>query len=130
VTSPSPRWLVAVLGVAAGSFLTAGYMSARQDRTWFELDGRDWIAMEAPQRVAWTQGFLAGRAVGQLPDSVARDTIALVQGLNQLRRGGALAFPYAPSLYASRMSDYYYWENHRPHALWWAMLDVNGELKR
>jgi hypothetical protein len=130
VTSPAARWLVAVLGVATGSFLTAGYMSARQDRTWFELDGRDWIAMDAPQRVAWTQGFLAGRAVGQVPDSVARDTIAFAQDLNQLRRGGALAFPYAPSLYVSRMGDYYYWENHRSHPLWWAMQDVNGELKR
>ena len=130
MTSPAARWLVAVLGVATGSFLTAGYMSARQDRTWFELDGRDWIAMDAPQRVAWTQGFLAGRAVGQVPDSVARDTIAFAQGLNQLRRGGALVFPYAPSLYVSRMGDYYYWENQRPHPLWRAMLDVNGELKR
>jgi hypothetical protein len=105
-------------------------MAARQDKSWLELDGGDWIAMEAPQRVAWTQGFLAGRALGQVPDSVTRDTMRLTQELTQLRRGGALAFPYAAPLYVSRMGDYYYWENHRLHPLWWAMQDVNGELKR
>lgn len=105
-------------------------MGARQDRSWFDLDGRDWGTMEAPQRVAWTQGFLAGRAVGQLPDSAASDTLRFTKELAQLRRDGALAFPYAPSLYVSRMGDYYYWENHRSHPLWRGMLDVNGELKR
>ena len=118
-----------ILGAVAGSLLTAGFMAARQDRSWFELDGHDWVAMDAPQRFAWTQGFLAGRAVGQVPDSAARDTTLFVQDLTQLRRG-TLAFPYAASLYVSRMGDYYYWENHRPHPLWWAMQDVNGELKR
>ena len=114
----------------AGSLLTAGFMGARQDRSWFELDGRDWGTMEAPQRVAWTQGFLAGRAVGQVSDSVASDTLAFARDLTQLRRGDGLAFPYAASLYVSRMGDYYYWENHRPHPLWRAMTDVNTELRR
>lgn len=118
-----------VLGLIAGSVLTVGLLGARQDRSLFDLDGGDWGAMEARQRMAWTQGFLAGRALGQLPDSAAQDTILLAQELARLRRGG-LAFPYAPSLYVSRMGDYYYWENHRPNPLWRAMLDVNGELKR
>jgi hypothetical protein len=117
------------LGAVLGSLLTAGFISARQDRSWFDMDGRDWGTMDAPQRVAWTQGFLAGRAVGQLPDSLARDTTAFAHDLTQLRRSG-LAFPYAPSLYVSRMGDFYFWENHRPHPLWRAMLDVNAELKR
>jgi hypothetical protein len=130
VNSKSPLWLVAMLGMVAGSLLTAGFIRARQDRSWFELDGQDWTTMEAPQRVAWTQGFLAGRAVAQVPDSVARDTTAFAQDLTQRRRGGGLVFPYAASLYVSRMGDYYYWENHRPHPLWWAMQDVNNELKR
>ena len=52
----------------------------------------DWGTMDAPQRVAWTQGFLAGRAVGQLPDSVARDTIAFAQDLTQLRQGAGSRF--------------------------------------
>jgi hypothetical protein len=114
----------------AGSLLTAGLMSAGQDRSWFELDGRDWAAMEATQRMAWAQGFLAGRAVGQVPDSMVRDTTAFAQDLARLRSGGGLAFAYAPSLYVSRMGDYYHWENHRPHPLWRAMVDVNTELKR
>jgi len=121
--------LVAI-GMVAGSFLTAGFLDARQDRSWFELNGRDWGSMAAPQRVAWTEGFLAGRAVGQLPDSVAADTLAFTEELTSLRRANGLVFPYAASLYVSRMGDYYYWENHRPHPLWRAMLDVNMELKR
>ena len=123
-------WFAASLGVMAGSLLTAGIMRAGQDRSWFDLDGRDWAAMDAPQRVAWTQGFLAGRAVGQLPDSAVGDTLAFAKALTGLRRENGLTFPYAHSLYVSRMGDYYYWENHRPHSLWRAMLDVNAELKR
>jgi len=86
--------------------------------------------MEATQRMAWAEGFLAGRAVGQVPDSLARDTVAFSQDLTQLRRSGGLVFAYAPTLYVSRMGDYYHWENHRPHPLWRAMLDINDELKR
>lgn len=123
-------WVAASLGVMAGSLLTAGIMRAGQDRSWFDLEGRDWAAMDAPQRVAWTQGFLAGRAVGQLPDSAVGDTLAFAKALTGLRRENGLTFPYAHSLYVSRMGDYYYWENHRPHPLWRAMLDVNAELKR
>lgn len=127
--TPRRARIAASAGLVAGSLLTAGLMSARQERSLFDLDGRDWGTMDAAQRVAWTQGFLAGRALGQLPDSAGRDTLAFAKELGQLRRGG-LAFPYAPSLYVSRMGDYYYWENHRPHPLWRAMLDVNAELKR
>jgi hypothetical protein len=119
-----------IIGLVAGSLLTAGFIGARQDRSWLDLDGRDWGTMDAPQRVAWAQGFLAGRALGQLPDSAGRDTALFAGELASLKREGHLVFPYAPSLYVSRMGDYYYWENHRPHPLWRAMLDVNGELKR
>jgi hypothetical protein len=122
--------VAASLGVMAGSLLTAGFIWARQDRAWFDLDGQDWGTMEAPQRVAWTQGFLAGRAVGQLPDSATGDTLLFARELTRLRREKGLVFPFAPSLYVSRLGDYYYWENHRPHPLWRAMLDVNMELKR
>ena len=122
--------MAAVLGLVAGSLLTAGFLGARQDRSWFDMDGRDWATMDASQRMAWTHGYLAGRAVGQLPDSAARDTLLFATELSELRRGNGLVFPYAPSLYVSRLGDYYYWDNHRPHPLWRAMLDVNVELKR
>jgi hypothetical protein len=125
-----PAWRPVAAGLVLGVLLTAGFAAARQDRTWLELDGGDWAAMDAAQRMAWSQGFLAGRAVGQLPDSLVADTTAFAAALTGLRRGGTLAFPFAASLYVSRMGDYYYWENHRPHPLWRAMLDVNAGLKR
>ena len=119
-----------MIGAVAGSLLTAGFIAGRQDRSWLDLDGRDWGTMDAPQRVAWTQGFLAGRALGQLPDSIARDTILSANALMGLKREGALVFRYAPPLYVSRMGDYYHWDNHVTHPLWRGMLDVNEELKR
>ncbi len=118
-------------GMIAGSLLTAGFMGARQDRSWFELDGRDW----GTDGGAAARGVDAGIPGGSRGGPGARLRGAATRSpsrrdLTQLRRGNGLAFPYAPSLYVSRMGDYYYWENHRPHPLWRAMLDVNAELKR
>lgn len=127
----APRWVVALAGLLAGVVLTASVLGAReQDKGYLVLDGNDWVGMDAGKQVAWTQGFLAGRALGQLPDSLAADTAQAAQRLAQLKRDGALVFPYAPSLYASRMGDYYHWDNHRPAPLWRGMLNVNAELRR
>lgn len=127
----APRWAVALAGLLAGVVLTVSVLGARQqEKGYLTLDGSDWAAMDAGKQVAWTQGFLAGRALGQLPESVAVDTTQAAQQLAQLKKGGALVFPYAPSLYASRLGDYYHWDNHRPNPLWRGMLDVNAELRR
>lgn len=124
------RLAVLTAGILAGAALTTAFIGARQDRSWFALDGRDWAAMDAAQRTAWMQGFVAGRAVGQLPEAVVHDTAALGSSIPRMQKSGELAFPFAPSLYASRMNDYYHWDNHQPMPLWRAMLEVNGELKQ
>lgn len=114
-----------VTGLLAIGLIAAGW----QGRHWLSLDGSDWSAMGSPERTAWVQGFLAGQAVGQLPDSVRADTLAMARTLEQMRRDGTFRFPYAASLYQSRLGDFYFWENHRPLPLWRAIGDVNRELQ-
>jgi hypothetical protein len=126
----SGRVVTLAAGLLCGAALTTAFIGARQDRPWYVLDGRDWAAMDARQRTAWMQGFVAGRAVGQLPDAVVRDTAALTASVPTMQKSGELVFPFAPSLYASRMNDYYHWDNNQPTPLWRAMLELNTELKR
>jgi len=119
-----------VLLLLAGALLGAGGVSARSDKHWLQLDGADWQRFGNAEREAWAQGFLAGHAVGRLPDSVARDTLAAAATLEHQRKEGSLALPFASSVYTARMGDYYRWDNHQAHPLWRGLLDVNGELRR
>lgn len=116
-----------------GAVLVAALLGpamARQDRHWLALDGSDWTAMDSRAQAAWMQGFLAGRAVGQLPDSVRQDTLAAPRELQRLRADGGLVFKWAVPLYTNRLNDFYHWDNHRALPLWRAMEDVNQELGR
>ncbi len=121
--------MAALLAVSL-AWVLAAPVRARQDRHWLEVNGTDWTTMDSRQQAAWMQGFLAGRAVGQLPDSVRRDTLAAPRALQQMRQAGTLAFRYAVPLYTNRLNDFYHWENHRPLPLWRGMEDVNQELGR
>jgi hypothetical protein len=120
----------ALLLLVAGALLGAGAASARADRHWLLLDGGDWQRFSGAEREAWTQGFLAGHAVGRLPDSVAGDTLASAAELARQRQEGAFALPYASSVYTARLGDYYRWENHLAHPLWRGLLNVHAELRR
>jgi hypothetical protein len=114
----------------AGALTGAGATSAIADRHWLLLDGGDWQRFGGVEREAWTQGFLAGHAVGRLPDSVARDTIASATELARQRQDGSFALPYASTVYTARLGDYYRWENHQAHPLWRGLLNVHAELRR
>jgi hypothetical protein len=119
-----------LLLLLAGAFLGAGAASALADRHWLLLDGSDWQRFSGAEREAWTQGFLAGHAVGRLPDSVARDTLASAAELARQRQEGSFALPFASSVYTARLGDYYRWENHQAHPLWRGLLNVHAELRR
>lgn len=119
-----------LLLVLAGALLGAGAASALADRHWLLLDGRDWQRFSNAEREAWTQGFLAGHAVGRLPDSVARDTLAAATTLERQRQEGSFALPFGSPVYTARLGDYYRWENHQAHPLWRGLLDVQAELRR
>lgn len=119
-----------LLLLLAGALLGAGAVSALSERHWLLLDGGDWQRFGGAEREAWTQGFLAGHAVGRLPDSTARDTLASAAELARQRQEGTLALPFASPVYTARLGDYYRWENHRAHPLWRGLLNVHAELRR
>ena len=119
-----------VLPLVVGAMLGAGAVAAHDGRHWLLLDGGDWQRFGGAEREAWTQGFLAGHAVGRLADSVARDTLAAAAVLERQRREGSFALPFGSPVYTARLGDYYRWENHRAHPLWRGLLDVDAELRR
>jgi hypothetical protein len=119
-----------LLVLLAGALLGAGAVSALTERHWLLLDGSDWQRFSGAEREAWTQGFLAGHALGRLPDSVERDTLASAAELARQRQEGAFALPYASPVYTARLGDYYRWENHQAHPLWRGLLNVHAELRR
>jgi hypothetical protein len=85
--------------------------------------------MEPDARMAYVEGFLAGAALSQAAVG-ARDTTAVKAALDDLRRSGRLRFPFRANVYASRVSDYYWWKNHLPLPTWSAFLEVNTTLGR
>jgi hypothetical protein len=93
------------------------------------VNGNDWQRMGPDARLAYVEGFLAGAAVSQAATG-ARDSAGVRTGLEQLGRSGRFRFPFAANVYASRMSDYYWWKNHLPLPTWYAFLEVNSTLGR
>jgi hypothetical protein len=121
------RWWLLVL---AGASLTAAsrpWQAARTD--WLDVNGEDWRRMEPDARLAYVEGFLAGAALGQAAGR-ASDTSAVRAVLEDLKRSGRLRFPFSSNVYASRVSDYYWWTNHLPLPTWYAFLEVNTTLGR
>ena len=54
---------------------------------------------------------------------------ALTRALRDAMTGG-FRFPYGANVYASRISDYYWWHNQRPLPTWYAFWEVNAILLR
>ena len=121
------RWWLVLL---AGGTLTAssGAWQARGP-DWLNVSGEDWRRMEPNAQLAYVEGFLAGAALGQAA-SQASDTSAVRGVLEDLKRSGRLRFPFSANVYASRVSDYYWWTNHLPLPTWYAFLEVNTTLGR
>jgi hypothetical protein len=113
-----------------GGLATAGNWQAQGvDPDWLAVDGNAWRGMGPDARLAYVEGFLAGAALGQAA-SGARDTSEVRAALENLKRNGRLRFPFGSNVYASRVSDYYWWQNHLPLPTWYAFLEVNTTLGR
>ena len=115
--------------LAAGA--VAGSAWSRQDphRHWLGVNGADWRRMKPDARVAYVEGFLAGAALSQAATG-ARDSAQVRMAIEKLSRDGRLRFPYGANVYSSRISDFYWWENHVPLPTWHAFLEVNTALGR
>jgi hypothetical protein len=119
-------WMALLVGVAL-----TGATWSRQDphRHWLGVNGADWRRMKPDARVAYVEGFLAGAALSQAATG-ARDSAQVRMAIEKLSRDGRLRFPYGANVYSSRISDFYWWENHVPLPTWHAFLEVNTALGR
>jgi len=122
------RWFWMALLV--GGVLT-GTAWSRQDphRHWLGVNGADWRRMKPDTRLAYVEGFLAGAALSQAATG-ARDSAQVRTAIEKLSHNGGLRFPYGANVYSSRISDFYWWENHVPLPTWHAFLEVNTALGR
>ncbi len=136
------HWWWVALG-AAGFVAGRAWSAQEPDRHWIARSGADWKRMGHEAQTAYVEGFLAGAAFGQAAEQTcsrqalrtqqegcvwAGDSAGLTQAVGELRRTGGFRFPYGVNVYASRISDYYWWENHRPLPLWYAFWEVNATL--
>lgn len=85
--------------------------------------------MKPDAQLAYVDGFLAGAALSQAAGQ-ARDTAAVRAAMKELSRSRKFRFPYGSNVYASRLSDFYWWKNHLPLPTWSAFLEVNTTLGR
>jgi hypothetical protein len=122
------RWCWVAL-VVGGVLTGSGWARQGAGPDWLTVDGNDWQRMSPDARLAYVEGFLAGAALGQAAHG-ARDTAQVAVALDQLQRTGRLRFPFGSNVYASRVSDYYWWKNHLPLPTWYAFLEVNTTLGR
>jgi hypothetical protein len=122
------RWCWAAV-VIGGAVTGSARPEQEQGREWLAVNGHDWRSMKPEARQAYVEGFLAGAALSQAA-SGARDSVEVRTALEQLTRSGTLRFPFGANVYASRVSDYYWWKNHLPLPTWSAFLEVNTTLGR
>jgi len=121
------QWGWALL-LAAGA-VTGAAWSRQAPGPWLTVSGDDWRRMEPDVRLAYVEGFLAGAALSQAATG-ARDSTGVRVAIEKLSRDGQLRFPYGANVYSSRISDFYWWENHVPLPTWLAFLEVNTALGR
>jgi hypothetical protein len=122
------RWCWAAI-VVGGALTGSTWALQESGRDWLAVNGDDWRRMEPDARLAYVEGFLAGAALSQASGG-ARDTAAVRVALEELSRRGGFRFPFGANVYASRVSDYYWWKNHLPLPTWYAFLEVNTTLGR
>jgi hypothetical protein len=137
------RWWWMALG--AVGVLAVQAWSAQDPTHWIERDGTDWGRMGHEAQTAYVEGFLAGAALGQAAERACTaeqlraqrqgcewtgDSAGLTRAIGERHRTGGFRFPYGANVYASRISDYYWWHNHRPLPTWYAFWEVNAILTR
>ena len=117
------------LALLVAGVLTGTAWSRQAPRPWLTVSGADWRRMEPDVRLAYVEGFLAGAALNQAATG-ARDSTGVRVAIEKLSKTGGLRFPYGANVYSSRISDFYWWENHVPLPMWQAFLEVNTALGR
>ncbi len=120
---------LACIALLAAGVVTGAAWPRQAHRDPLAVSGADWRRMEPDVRLAYVEGFLAGAALSQA-SAGARDSTAVQIAIKKLSHDGGLRFPYGANVYSSRISDFYWWENHVPLPTWHAFLEVNTALGR
>lgn len=127
VTAP---WWRRAAGIGVAALLGgAAWQAQEPPPAWLARTGTEWERETPAARAAYLEGFVAGAAVAQAAAAGAADSAAVLAAIARLRREGGLAFPYAPTVYGSRLADHLWWENHRQQPVWWALWQVNDALR-
>ena len=137
------RWgaLAAVIGIglASGTATLAAHSVRAQGaeqpaRHPTMLTGTDWAAFGPKEKEAYLSGFLAGAALEQARAVTATagqsdSGAAASDAITALRRAHALRFPYAPSVYAAQLDDYYWWANHSDTPIVDVMVSIDHQMR-
>ncbi len=93
-------------------------------------DGHAWAAMTEGEKLRYVEGFLAGQATRQAAERLGRaaDPAALTRAVEELRREGRLAYPFAPTVYKTRLEDFFFYRDRRDLPLHEALAAVNAQL--
>ncbi|MFZ5624602.1 MAG: hypothetical protein ACOY71_09275 [Gemmatimonadota bacterium] len=121
-------WWSAGLGLA-GFLAGAAWQAEEPPPAWLTRSGVAWLAASPEARALYVEGFVAGASVAQAAAAGAADSATILARVRRLRQDGELVFPFAPSLYGSRLADHLWWENHRHQPVWWALWEVNQALR-
>jgi hypothetical protein len=117
---------LAAVVLLLGAGVVAGVRAAQEPRTWATLDGRDWTRFAPRERQAYVAGFLAGAAGAA---TGTRDTAVMRRVVDSLYRAGGLPFPFGHMVYATRLNEFYWWDNHIPIPLYLALSNINQQLR-
>jgi len=119
-----------VARVAVLAILVCSYAVAKQpDPHWLSATGDDWEQWSPEAKEAYLAGFLAGGGLAQALNSGAQDSAAISLALDSLRRAG-FRMPFGTNVYGARLEDYFWYQDRRPRPLWYALWEVNNDLKR
>ena len=110
-----------------GAGLVVGAGAAQERRRWAALDGRDWTQFAPQEKQAYVAGFLAG-AAGAAANTL--DTTVIRRTVDSLYQAGRQRFPFGAMVYATRLDEFYWWDNHISIPLYLALPVINQRLRQ
>lgn len=121
------------LTLASAAFLAGASVRPEAERSWEAYDGQEWQGFTSGERRAYLAGFLAGAGLMQAEAAAGgktADSGRVAAVLDSLDHSGALRYALGGSVYAARLSDFYWWENQRTIRLYLALRSINQGMRR
>jgi hypothetical protein len=96
--------------------------------------GSYWAGLTGAEKTAYVGGFLAGALAEQVwgvavAEHRVADSASVRRAIeDSLKASHRVRFPFAPSVYASQLDDFYWWENHAATPIVDALVLINAQL--